>query len=406
MPTTTTNYGFFLPLVNNATDQDLWGGYLNTDISNFDALLSTAMNFKTVAETATFTAVAPTAGSSTVGNSRSLFLCNATTGAMLANLPTAASAGNGCMMAFKKTDSSTNTVTITPNGTDKIDTASNFTLANQNNWAILVSDGISNWNILSDTLQPTSIVNIGQVQGVFKNLKINWTSTTAAAITVDALSVSNGAGAYLTLQTVSLTLATGSSGANGIDAGSVAANRWYYLYVIYNPTTVTTACLMSLSATAPTLPSGYTYFARVGTCLTDGAAALTGFIQYGRETRWKVGSNLPNLPLMASGASGNPNSGPTYTAIAVAGFVPPTAGAIDVMGNMTDPGGIMTAAPNNSYGFANGTNPPPLAICLTGFTRFSVSERFALETTNIYYAASTGSGGFLQLFAQGYVDNL
>lgn len=39
MPTLTPNYGFYLPLVNNATDQDLWGGYLNSNFSSLDTIL-------------------------------------------------------------------------------------------------------------------------------------------------------------------------------------------------------------------------------------------------------------------------------------------------------------------------------------------------------------------------------
>lgn len=39
MPTFTPNFNFNLPLVNNATDQDLWGGYLNSNWSNLDSLL-------------------------------------------------------------------------------------------------------------------------------------------------------------------------------------------------------------------------------------------------------------------------------------------------------------------------------------------------------------------------------
>jgi hypothetical protein len=33
---------------------------------------------------------------------------------------------------------------------------------------------------------------------------------------------------------VSLTLNTATSGANGIDTGSVAASTWYFVYAIYN----------------------------------------------------------------------------------------------------------------------------------------------------------------------------
>ena len=36
MPTSTTNYGFQKPLVNDPTDEDLWGGYLNDDLDDID----------------------------------------------------------------------------------------------------------------------------------------------------------------------------------------------------------------------------------------------------------------------------------------------------------------------------------------------------------------------------------
>jgi microcystin-dependent protein len=44
MPNLTTNYSFNLPLVNNATDADLWGGQLNSNWTSIDALLKTASN--------------------------------------------------------------------------------------------------------------------------------------------------------------------------------------------------------------------------------------------------------------------------------------------------------------------------------------------------------------------------
>lgn len=39
MPNSTTNYGWNLPLVNNATDADLWGGQLNSNWSDLDSTL-------------------------------------------------------------------------------------------------------------------------------------------------------------------------------------------------------------------------------------------------------------------------------------------------------------------------------------------------------------------------------
>ena len=40
MPTLTPNFSFNLPLVNNQTDADLWGGQLNTNWSNLDGVLN------------------------------------------------------------------------------------------------------------------------------------------------------------------------------------------------------------------------------------------------------------------------------------------------------------------------------------------------------------------------------
>lgn len=48
MPDLTTNYSFYKPLVNNAVDQDLWGGYLNANFDVLESVLDTrtrAYNF-------------------------------------------------------------------------------------------------------------------------------------------------------------------------------------------------------------------------------------------------------------------------------------------------------------------------------------------------------------------------
>jgi len=59
------------------------------------------------------------------------------------------------------------------------------------------------------------------------------------------------------------------SGAGGLDTGVEASNTWYYLHVIYNPTTDVVAGLISASSGAPTLPSGFDVFRRVGVVRND-----------------------------------------------------------------------------------------------------------------------------------------
>lgn len=154
MPTQSTNFGLFLPLVNNPTDQDLWGGYLNTDISNLDSLLLSALNFTTSAQTSSFSVTGMTAGSPAVGNNKTLFACTATSGAIIATLP-AASASAGLHIAFKKMDTSANAVTVTAAGSDLIDGQPTFPIATQYGYVMLVCDG-TQWNIVASSTMTTA----------------------------------------------------------------------------------------------------------------------------------------------------------------------------------------------------------------------------------------------------------
>lgn len=82
---------------------------------------------------------------------------------------------------------------------------------------------------------------------------------------------------------VNLTVDITASGANGLDTGTEASSTNYYVWVIYNPTTTTTAGLLSTSETAPTMPSGYTYKALVGSSWNDSGSNFNGIGIYNRN---------------------------------------------------------------------------------------------------------------------------
>jgi len=242
------------------------------------------------------------------------------------------------------------------------------------------------------------------VQGTFKNLQLAWSSDTQVSITADAVALANSSNAAYFATSVSTTLATGTAGANGLDTGSLAASTWYYIFVIYNSTTNTVACLMSLSATGPTLPSGYTYFARVGSLRTDGSMNIIGFIQKGRDFRYTVGKNLSALPTMVSGSAGNVGT-PTWVAVAVGAFVPSTASMIAVL---ADGSGTSIVASNTNYGGYEGaeylyTNPPLFLAGASADLAIMVPFSILLESSNIYYAAS---GADTSVLCYGFTDNL
>lgn len=76
-----------------------------------------------------------------------------------------------------------------------------------------------------------------------------------------------------------LTINALANGANGLDTGSLVANTWYFVHVIYDNTlNLPTAGLLT-SSLAPILPFNYSNYRRVGWVLTDGSANFLNFTQ-------------------------------------------------------------------------------------------------------------------------------
>ena len=251
------------------------------------------------------------------------------------------------------------------------------------------------WVILN---QGASSASAGSVQGAFKNLKVQATSNTAVVITANQIAASDGSSSFTTIFSASLTIATGTVGANGIDTGAISSSTWYYVFAIYNVNTSTAAGLISLSATAPTLPSGYTQFARLGTVRTDGSAFLLRTLQYGRRAQYVVGTDPTAMPLMLNGSA----TTSAWTAISTANFVPATASEIIITGLTTSVGKI-AVAPNGNYGAPSSTtNSPPLQDD-TGTAVAFIFGALLLESASIYYY--TGHAN-TYIWCGGWVDNL
>lgn len=241
------------------------------------------------------------------------------------------------------------------------------------------------------------------IQGAFKNLKLSASGLSANVVaTVDEIVVESASNACQVLRSVNLTIAGTSVGANGLDAGVMAINTLYSVWVIWNGTT--TAGLLSLSATAPTFPSGYTHKARIGWIRTDGTANKFPlvFTQSGRCFRYApaAGTNLPALGLLASGPFGSTTT-PTWSAIGLAPHIPTTARQAVFLGHVGN--GTIMCAPSNNYGAYNSTtNAPPFAFAAAAAT-ISATFSFALETMNVYYACDVAAG-FLSIV--GWDDNI
>lgn len=105
-----------------------------------------------------------------------------------------------------------------------------------------------------------------------------------------------------------------ASGLGGLDVGVVAADTWYGIHVVadsngVNPTGVVIS-LATLVAPweyqTPTLPAGYDISRRVGSCRTDPASAIIGFITDFRAGRERVHTWYEQRPpIVASGTALN-----------------------------------------------------------------------------------------------------
>ena len=83
-----------------------------------------------------------------------------------------------------------------------------------------------------------------------------------------------------------ITLDFGTNGANGLDAGALANNTFYHVFMIISPLG-NYAAFASTSLT-PTLPSGYKFKRRVGSVRTDGAAHILSFLHTRDEFLYAV----------------------------------------------------------------------------------------------------------------------
>ena len=264
---------------------------------------------------------------------------------------------------------------------------------------------------------------IQPVQGGYKNLQITngTTPDTQISVTCDQIMLGSATGGASKASNVSVTINTTTSGANGLDAGSIAAATWYSVWVISTGSTV--AGIISVSQTAPTLPSGYVYYVRVGWVRTGASSSnLCRTLQYGNRAQYVVtpGSQTSTVVIIvSSGPAGGVFNPVAWNSAAIGNFVPPTAGVINgtmwVDINSLAENGLAILAPNSNYSGINiSSNPPPVSLFATAGNvgsgalpmPISVLFSFVIESSNIYWALAGPSSASISLICLGWIDNL
>jgi hypothetical protein len=170
-----------------------------------------------------------------------------------------------------------------------------------------------------------------------ENLVVKYVSATQVDIDADAAVLFDGSGNSKRFASLNETLAITSSGANGLDTGSEGSSRWYHIWAI-GKTDGTLDGLLSESAAAPTLPSGYTYKGYLGAVYNDASSNFVDFSQRGRLVG--TSRDLTTNQVLSGGTQ------TSYTAISLAAAIPPTATAVFIEG------GISTSTHNGYVSFA------------------------------------------------------
>lgn len=251
----------------------------------------------------------------------------------------------------------------------------------------------------------------GAVSSSLVSVNDGSTPNTKRNISVAVLPVSDGSANGTVLTNVSVSINSATSGAGGLDTGTLAASTVYYEWVIAQPGGASPTGLMSLSATAPTMPSGYTLKRRTGgSAITDASKNFYRITQKGALSQYIVTptTNTAVMPLLANGAVGTWSyTTPTWATVSTAAFVPATAREIIVSvtnsygGSGTSPGAVV---PNGNYvGDETSGAIPPVTVGTVGGQDDAKIARFMLESANIYAA---GGGSHFGLSVLGWVDSL
>lgn len=132
------------------------------------------------------------------------------------------------------------------------------------------------WIVLNPTPEPPA--------GLLYGLELSRNAGTPnSQIDISAGRCADDTNAVLLVSPGVLTVNFATTGANGLDTGSLANGTWYHLFLIGH--TDGTIAGFGSTSLSPTLPSGYAWKRRLGSVKTSGAAQFLAFTQSGDEFR-------------------------------------------------------------------------------------------------------------------------
>lgn len=184
--------------------------------------------------------------------------------------------------------------------------------------------------------------------------------------------------------------------AGGLDAGSVAADTWYHVYLIMRSDTGVVDALFSTNASAPTMPTNYDYKRRIGAIKTDGSSDIKAFTQIHDDF---IVDPAKDLSVTTSATS--------LTLVTLGSI--PTGVEVEIWAKV---GGQNTSASWPFFWHGNAAVPTNENWGPTGSRNMSTSSNFAQfnnirlwtnTSAQVYYAA-TASTHDTDLYVHGWTD--
>jgi hypothetical protein len=284
-----------------------------------------------------------------------------------------------------------------------------------NTYTVTYSATDSAWILDLVGFTPSTLSLFTALPGVSNLLIVNGGATTNVTITFDQAVLVDANGRGLAVMSGNYTCDCSVSAAiNRLDTGSLAANSEYHIWLIAKPDGTLPGSLMSLSATAPTLPTGYVggFKVRIGCFITGGAATFLRLRQIGKVTQYVVtaGTTTTTLPkfTIAQNASKTALSAAGSVGSGNAQKVPSTALAIRMIisqdGN-TSRG--VAVFPNNDADYANNWGQHYGAVTGTGTAgQGGCLIEMVLESATIYYIGTNNPAIGAAIAVVGWIDRV
>lgn len=223
-------------------------------------------------------------------------------------------------------------------------------------------------------------------RGYLCGLIISSDSATVMGITVGECLDSTNAYMFKLTSTFTKTLATtwaAGTGTNGLFTGSPGNNTWYHAFLIRKDSDGTIDVGFDTSVTAANKPTGYTYYRRIGSILTNGSAQILSFTQIGNDFIWAAAiADASNVSVASTSTTRTLSTPLGIRTRARVSYVPGgTSGTIYVRSLDVTDIAVATTGPGN---IASSGNPIASEIDVWTNTSSQIADRASTAIINSY----------------------